>query len=855
MRTCPAPALALAVGCMLTAAAGAARADVDVEIANGDTVVGTLSPADEVETFRVRVPEGAVLSIAAKGRKIRGEPTATVTFRVLRPGGAGEAAPLQATRGTGARLKGLRATESGLYAIEVQGTGGVAGEYQVQVKWKSPKSVPISEPFEAGRAQVQVPADALAIATFLVKAGRGTSSQPALERLTDGGVYDHAFDAPAPGATSHKVAGFEILAAGTLDLSILDRNVGATPGSVKGKVTIRPPKASKRTIEIRDAATGGSGGGEVVFGQVVGPAGATVDAPAGTPIDGASVDVPAGALGSYVAIFVGTSSALSPPDGAGPVGAAGPPVFFGPAGTQFSASATVTIPIDLVALGGDTSAVRIFTRDEDGVVTEILPIPPATTFDFDLVAGTISFPASHFSSFQAFGPAMKKPLPWDLDGDGKAELVIPAREDGNGAGAVFVFDGAGLASGTSADADVRLVDSSPGQEFGWRLTSGDVDADGRTDLLVVRRGTNRAVLVFRGRVGGLVGVTSPAIVLSPPPQGPNIGSPHVLGDVNGDGRADVIVGDEGSARGGSAASGALFVFFGPLAANRDTSEADIVITGEGPGDLLGAAAAVGDVSQPSAASPPGVPDLVIAADQEDTTGPGKVYVFRGPVAPGTRSASTADIVLTGETDGDGFGLRVAAGDVTGDGAGDLIAASAGFDVQTPSLMTDTGRVYAIAGGLGLSGGSAGSAGTRITGVSASGAFGARLVLVNADGDQRGDVLVGAISLGEGGPVSGSVHLFLGSSLPGALTASDGTQFQQEGTEDSFGELLAPADLNGDGKDDLIFAATTNGAGGANAGAVYVFFGRPTFSPSYRAADADVIVRGAAGQFLGGALPD
>ena len=44
-------------------AAATAFAGVDAEVGNGDKITGTISPATESETFRVRVPNGAKISV------------------------------------------------------------------------------------------------------------------------------------------------------------------------------------------------------------------------------------------------------------------------------------------------------------------------------------------------------------------------------------------------------------------------------------------------------------------------------------------------------------------------------------------------------------------------------------------------------------------------------------------------------------------------------------------------------------------------------------------------------------------------------------------------------------------------
>ena len=65
---------------LLGLGAGAARSGVDVGVANGDKVSGTLQPAGERETLRVDLPRGALLSVAAKGKKQKGGAAPAVVF-------------------------------------------------------------------------------------------------------------------------------------------------------------------------------------------------------------------------------------------------------------------------------------------------------------------------------------------------------------------------------------------------------------------------------------------------------------------------------------------------------------------------------------------------------------------------------------------------------------------------------------------------------------------------------------------------------------------------------------------------------------------------------------------------------
>jgi hypothetical protein len=95
-----------------------------------------------------------------------------------------------------------------------------------------------------------------------------------------------------------------------------------------------------------------------------------------------------------------------------------------------------------------------------------------------------------------------------------------------------------------------------------------------------------------------------------------------------------------------------------------------------------------------------------------------------------------------------------------------------------------------------------------------------------NGDGYADILVGAEKAG--GP--GQVRIFFGGPDPsgGKFTPSStpNLTLQGENGGDLFGTSLAAGDLNGDGYDDIIVGAYSNGAGGERTGRVYIYFGGP-----------------------------
>ncbi len=236
----------------------------------------------------------------------------------------------------------------------------------------------------------------------------------------------------------------------------------------------------------------------------------------------------------------------------------------------------------------------------------------------------------------------------DVNNDGHDDLIVGSvKTDGVWIGYARVFSG--------ADGSVLFTkrDGTPNDKYGEAVAIvGDVNADGHDDFAVgawadsslvrdngsvrVYSGASGVILYhFRGERDDWLGYDISRV-----------------GDVNGDGRDDVLAGGPGHVNEWYSQEGAAWLYSG--ANGGVVHEFDSVYGGSLNGSSVGGA---GDVDDD------GVPDVIIGAPHP---GAGRATVYSG--ADGTEIHS-----FVGDDPGEAFGRRVdGAGDVNGDGHADLI---------------------------------------------------------------------------------------------------------------------------------------------------------------------------------------
>ncbi len=424
-----------------------------------------------------------------------------------------------------------------------------------------------------------------------------------------------------------------------------------------------------------------------------------------------------------------------------------------------------------------------------------------------------------------------------------------------------ILPGAFTATGSSGA--VRLTSPSPERNgaFGAAMATGDVDGDGREELFF---GVPRATVDGHAEAGEVVVMTADgqggfavsARVRAPTPVADAwFGYSVATGDVNADGRTDLVVGMPGSNFRIASDAGFVYVFladgtggFGPpVRLTRNAS-------GNGLLRRFGTAVATGDIDGD------GDDDVAVGAPSNHlqffAVYPGEVWTYRSDGRGGfAAGAGLADPLDAGWSSL--FGRTLACGDVNGDGNDDVVVGAPQAD---PGAQSSAGAVVALYSN---------GAGWYTSGVLLSETVpqrdtfvGAVLIAGDLDGDGRAEVIAGAPSAGDAGLTnSGRIAIFSRDAQGRFTTTSRISPLQQQNGK--FGSSLAIADLDGDSRRDLIVGSAGADAAGVSGGAVFALpndgaggFGAATIlvspSPESGALFGGAVV---AGDFLGDARTD
>ena len=363
----------------------------------------------------------------------------------------------------------------------------------------------------------------------------------------------------------------------------------------------------------------------------------------------------------------------------------------------------------------------------------------------------------------------------------------------------------------STDADLS-IEGRPQETWGigdWGVEVADFDTDGVPDLIISGGYDSGSAYIVYGAQSGVLLAGRGTRLTSAGPRG-ELSLGVGVGDANGDGTADAIVGADG------VREQSAYLFLGPITANRDVAEADARLVGPRWGA--------------TGRNPLLAPDFdgdgqreIVLDDQRDLHGSrGSVFVIPGDVTGRVDAETAATHTYWGHRRPDFFGVDTEPiGDRNGDGIDDLALASHGavFLVDGGGV----GGVFDVTDAASVTIGHPNESGVNFK------PPGFSLAAADYDGDGTSDLFVGDTT---GGRSTGAVGCFRGPvshDLPGTAAADTAWLSTPDDRDSRTGYLVgvsvAVGDVDGDAAPDVVMGAIARGP--ADAGVVYLQLGPAT----------------------------
>lgn len=469
----------------------------------------------------------------------------------------------------------------------------------------------------------------------------------------------------------------------------------------------------------------------------------------------------------------------------------------------------------------------------------------------------------------------------DIDGDNIEDIIIGAiYGDGFGnfqpdCGEVYIIYGdstsnLGSILNLSTQADITIYGNNSGDNVGSSITTGDIDGDGKDDIIIATylsseytTESGAVYIIFgdeRSNFDSEINLsTSADIKFLGTGLNDHTGSSVASGDINNDGKDEIIIGAKDYDDASESSAGAVYVIFGDLKSNLNPMmyswDADIIFIGDHSDDRLGSAVAVGNVDDDEYV------DIIMSATGskgKDQSRPnsGTTYVvfgntessFDDEIDIGHPLAGVQIMKVYGAETNDISGSSLCAGDINGDDYEDIIITASLADGPGNS-RNDCGESYIVFGNerhdlefmLDL----LTSAPVIIYGNDSSDELGRSITTGDTDADGVDDIIIGAHyadGMDNNNMYTGESYLIYGDdSLPAIIDLDTTTPNKHadltiygEELQNRFGYSVSAGDINNDGFDDIVCGAI-NARGYMDtkdgAGDTYIFYGE--FRPQIR----------------------
>jgi hypothetical protein len=369
----------------------------------------------------------------------------------------------------------------------------------------------------------------------------------------------------------------------------------------------------------------------------------------------------------------------------------------------------------------------------------------------------------------------------DINGDTIPDFAASAPSENNRLGAVYVYLGGASAMPSQL---VRLAGLGANGQFGFYMAMGDINGDGHADLAIYERGDTDIFLATNSSGQWTFNATPDFKIHS---STGSLSSMTIIPDINGDGISELAIGEPNY----SSSLGRVYLFFGRSSTDWSTlvsagivsaGSANVSIVGGDAGGKLGSGGALNGL-RPFLGDSRGA--LSIAALVAK-----KVYLFSGATLLSGSSLTTASALGPfSSSAGNTFGDSSSIGDVNGDGLDDFLVGDGGQGYVFAYLQLPSHTFNVDPGAAPW----------------ASGAnfFGSKMLYQDINADGRADIVVGGNTTNPG-----FASLFW--SAPIGLAASTKTTIQGG---NGFANFVLALDATGDSLIDLISATPSGGPNG------------------------------------------